>query len=51
MLNNVVAVIPATPATGDKETTVKIDKVTVDALDFDRLKKDSPRTSCRASPS
>ncbi len=41
VLNNVVAVIPATPATGDKETTVKIDKVTVEALDFDRLKKDS----------
>ncbi len=41
VLNNVVAVLPATPATGDKETTVKIDKVTVDALDFDRLKKDS----------
>lgn len=41
VLNNVVAVTPATPATGDKETTVKIDKVTVEALDFDRLKKDS----------
>lgn len=41
VLDNVVAVIPATPATGDKETTVKIDKVTVEALDFDRLKKDS----------
>ena len=41
MLNNVVAVLPASQATGDKETTVKIDKVTVDALDFDRLKKDS----------
>ena len=39
MLNNVVAVIPATSATGDKETTVKIDKMTVEALDFDRLKK------------
>jgi hypothetical protein len=41
VLNDVVAVIPATSTTGDKETTVKIDKVTVDALDFDRLKKDS----------
>jgi hypothetical protein len=39
VLNNVVAVVPANPATGDKETTVKIDKVTVDELDFDRLKK------------
>ena len=41
VLNNVVAVIPANPATGDKESTVKIDKVTVEALDFDRLQKDS----------
>ncbi len=38
-LNDVVAVVPANPATGDKETTVKIDKVTVEELDFDRLKK------------
>jgi hypothetical protein len=35
----VVAVIPGNPATGDKDSTVKIDKVTVDELDFDRLKK------------
>ncbi len=41
VLNNVVAVIPANAATGDKESTVKIDKVTVEALDFDRLKKDA----------
>ena len=41
VLNDVVAVIPANPATGDKESTVKIQKVTVDELDFDRLKKDS----------
>lgn len=41
VLNNVVAVIPANAATGDKESTVKIDKVTVEELDFDRLKKDS----------
>ena len=39
VLNNVVAVVPANPASGDKETTVKIDKVTVEELDFDRLKK------------
>jgi hypothetical protein len=42
VLDNVVAVIPGTPATGGQETTVKIDKVTVDTLDFDRLKKDAP---------
>lgn len=41
MLNDVVAVIPANPATGDKESTVKIQKITVDALDFDRMKKDA----------
>lgn len=41
VLNDVVAVIPANAATGDKESTVKIQKVTVDSLDFDRLKKDS----------
>ena len=41
VLNDVVAVIPANAATGDKESTVKIDKVTVEELDFDRLRKDS----------
>ena len=41
VLNNVVAVIPASEATNDKETTVKIEKLTVDELDFDRLKKNS----------
>ena len=41
VLNDVVAVIPANAATGDKESTVKIQKVTVEALDFDRMKKDS----------
>jgi hypothetical protein len=39
VLNDVVAVIPGNPATSDKDSTVKIDKVTVDELDFDRLKK------------
>jgi hypothetical protein len=41
VLNDVVAVIPANVATGDKESTVKIQKVTVEALDFDRMKKDA----------
>ena len=41
VLNNVVAVVPASEATNDKETTVKIEKLTVDELDFDRLKKNS----------
>src|SRR6185436_5730067 len=36
VLNDVVAVVPANAATGDKESTVKIQKVTVEALDFDR---------------
>ena len=39
ILNDVVAVVPANPATGDKESTVKIQKVTVEELDFDHLKK------------
>ena len=39
ILNDVVAVVPANQATGDKESTVKIKKVTVDELDFDRMKK------------
>lgn len=41
ILNDVVAVVPANAATGDKESTVKIQKVTVEELDFDRLKKDA----------
>jgi hypothetical protein len=41
VLNDVVAVVPANAATGDKETTVRIDKVTVEALDFDRMKEDA----------
>jgi hypothetical protein len=41
VLKNVVAVVPANPATGDKESTIRIDKVTVDDLDFDRLGNDS----------
>ena len=39
VLNQVVAVMPANPATGDKESTLTIDKVTVEALDFERMKK------------
>jgi hypothetical protein len=39
VLNDVVAVVPANAATGDKESTVKIQKVTVEELDFDRMKK------------
>ncbi len=41
VLKDLVAVVPANPATGDKESTIKIAKVTVDDLDFDRLRKDS----------
>ena len=40
VLNDVIAVVPANPTTGDKETTVKIDRITVDEIDFDHLKKD-----------
>jgi hypothetical protein len=41
VLNDVVAVVPANAATGDKESTVRIDKVTVEAFDFDRMKADA----------
>jgi hypothetical protein len=47
VLNQVLAVMPASPATGDKESTLKIDKITVEALDFERMKNvkddDMPR--------
>ncbi|MFI5002117.1 MAG: hypothetical protein ACHQK9_19720 [Reyranellales bacterium] len=47
VLNDVVAVMPPSGATGDKSSTLKIDKVTVEEIDFDRLKKgddnDMPR--------
>src|SRR5688572_25454837 len=39
VLNDVLAVMPASSTTGDKTSTLKIDKVTVEALDFDRMKK------------
>jgi len=45
ILNDVVATVPASAATGDKESTIKIDRITVEELDFDRLKtegKDDP---------
>ncbi|TBR28306.1 MAG: hypothetical protein EPO10_13710, partial [Reyranella sp.] len=41
VLKDVVAVVPANAATGDKESTIRIDRVTVEDLDFDRLRKDS----------
>ncbi len=37
VLNDVVAVVPGS-ATGGKDSTIKIEKVTVDQIDFDRLK-------------
>ena len=37
VLNDVVAVVPGA-ATGGKDSTIKIEKVTVDQIDFDRLK-------------
>jgi hypothetical protein len=41
VLKDVVAVVPATPQTDNKRTTIKIDKVTVEAADFDRFKASS----------
>ena len=47
VLNDVVAVMPPNATTGDKGSTIKIDKVTVEALDFERMKNlnddDMPR--------
>jgi hypothetical protein len=47
LLKDVVAVVPATPQTDNKTTTIKVDRVTVEAADFDRLaasnKEDLPR--------
>ncbi len=39
VLNNVVAVAPASPQTGGKTTTFKFDKVTVEDFDFERVPK------------
>src|ERR1700716_3021807 len=41
VLNDVVAVVPANQATGDKESTIKIQKVTVEELDLSCVKKDA----------
>ena len=38
VLTDVVAVLPASPSTGDKASTLKIDRLTVEELDFDRMK-------------
>jgi hypothetical protein len=38
VLNDVIAVMPASPSTGDKASTLTIEKVTVEALDFERMK-------------
>ena len=46
VLHDVVAVMPANSAMGDQERTLKIDKVTVEALDFERVNgntDDAPR--------
>jgi hypothetical protein len=44
VLNNVVAVIPANANTGSPASTLKIEKITVEALDFDRLKDNDGNT-------
>jgi hypothetical protein len=41
VLKDVEAVLPPTPQTDNKPSTIRIEKVTVDAIDFDRLKKDN----------
>jgi hypothetical protein len=37
-LSDVVVVVPGSPATGGKDNTIKIEKVTVEEADFDRMK-------------
>jgi hypothetical protein len=37
-LSNVVVVVPGSAATGGKDNTIKIEKVTVEEADFDRMK-------------
>jgi hypothetical protein len=39
-LNDVVVVVPPTEETDNQPSTVRIDKVTVEAIDFERLKSD-----------
>ena len=39
VLNDVVAIAPASPQTGGKTTTFKFDKVTVEEFDFERVPK------------
>jgi hypothetical protein len=41
VLTEVVAVMPAHAATGDKASTLRIDKVTVEEIDFDRIAKEN----------
>src|SRR2546430_5232727 len=41
VLNNVVAVVPGSGSTGGKDITIRIEKVTADDLDFERMKKDA----------
>jgi hypothetical protein len=40
-LSDVVAVMAPSPQTGNKPSTIRIDRVTVDAIDFDRMKESS----------
>ena len=46
VLNDVVAVIPATPQTGGKPSTIKIDRITVEEFDFERV----PPASAKGQP-
>lgn len=45
VLNDVVVVVPGSDATQGKDTTLTIEKVTVEEVDFDRLKKDGDKDS------
>lgn len=42
VLSDVTMVMPGNTQTGDRDSTIKIAKMTVEEIDFDRLKKDAP---------
>ena len=50
-LSDVVVVVPGSAATGGKDNTIKIEKVTVEEADFDRMKDSGKKDEVPSSPS
>lgn len=48
VLNDVTAVMPAVPQTGDKSSTIRVDKVIVEEFDFERVPPRRAKGSARA---